>query len=198
MDLLPPEAVAGGHTGPEVLDNDIGPIDQPIDHGPGLGLREVAGQAELALVGVRGRQARLRRELIAEVRRQPSHRVDSGHGLGMHDRGAVVGELARDERAGGHPGEVDNLEPAKTPDRGSVRIAAGAGCTGSGTDSSNPWSAPRAGAPPCRRSVFRSAQQTGRAAEAHLRRPRSHGEQLRISKQILGIVRRRDQQFVGD
>ena len=48
MDLLPPEAVAGGHTGPEVLDDDIGPIDQPIDHGPGFGLGEVAGQTELA------------------------------------------------------------------------------------------------------------------------------------------------------
>ena len=54
VDLLPSEAVAGGHAGPEVLDDDIGPIDQPIDHGPGLGLREVAGQAEFALVGVRG------------------------------------------------------------------------------------------------------------------------------------------------
>ena len=113
MDLLPPEAVAGGHTGPEVLDDDIGPIDQPIDHGPGFGLGEVAGQTELALVGVRGGQARLRRELIAEVRRQPSHRVDAGHGLGMHDRGAVVREFARDERTGGHPREVGNLESSE-------------------------------------------------------------------------------------
>ena len=28
----------------------------------------------------------------------------------MHDRGAVVREFARDERAGGHPREVGNLE----------------------------------------------------------------------------------------
>ena len=54
-DLLPPEAVAGGHTGPEVLDDDIGPIDQPIDHGRASGLAKLQARPSLLWLAFAGR-----------------------------------------------------------------------------------------------------------------------------------------------
>ena len=117
----------------------------------------------------------------------------------MHDSGAVVREFARDERACGHPREVGNLE--------------------AGEDARSRFGMNRG---ECRRHRFRNrleqhlvgtedgrttlvddrrfaqhGKRTGQRKPVHVD-PEVTGEQLRIGKQILGIVRRRDQQLVGD
>ena len=93
------------HVGPEVLDHDVGLLDQPQERGAARRVLQVERDAALVAVQVLevGALARAARSLAAALVRRH---------LDLDDVGAPVGELAHAGRAGAHAGQVETVKRA--------------------------------------------------------------------------------------
>ena len=96
--------------GGEILGDQIGPGDQPLDNLDALGMRHVEAEAELVgvVIGVVG--AAVRPALAAAEGRGAAQHLGAQLGLDAHHRGAVFRQVAGGHGTDGHPAEIQNLQ----------------------------------------------------------------------------------------
>ena len=108
MQRLDAEAEPLEHAGAEVLDEDVGPVDEREQHVLVGRVLEVEGDRLLVAVG-RQEVRRLAPSLLADEGRSPAAGVvPAARRLDLDDPGALVGEHHRRVRPGEGAGEVDD------------------------------------------------------------------------------------------
>jgi len=105
-DALLREPESGHRPRTEILDDDIGSLDEPLECRLPRGMLEVEGDAALVPVD----REVVRRHAVL-VRGRPAPRLVAGPRLlDLDDLGAVVGEHERAVRTGERPGQVDDAD----------------------------------------------------------------------------------------
>ncbi|MNN21727.1 hypothetical protein D3C81_1350590 [compost metagenome] len=97
------------HAGAEVLDDDVGTIDQLAHNADALGRLQVHGNRTLVAIDALEIAAVVAQRVVFTERAGEARAV-AGHGFDLDDVGAVVGQDLRAERAGEHLREVDDAQ----------------------------------------------------------------------------------------